>query len=159
MAEVVGQDGRRWQVRRRWVTFLGEDSASERFRRRLRRARDRAEGSDVLDFLALPSGDDPISVVLGVLGLLFVLLALAFFGFPLLVALVELLLLAALIALVLVARVVLRRPWAVQARADDGTSLWWRVVGWRASGRKIDEVTQLLEAGIDPQPERTTTPT
>ncbi len=113
----------------------------------------------MLDVLTWPDGDDPISLVLAGIGLLILMVVLALLGIPLLVALLELLFLALLIAVALVARVAFRRPWAVQAQADDGTSHWWRVVGWRASGRKIEEVAQHLEAGVDPAAERTTSRT
>jgi hypothetical protein len=45
------------------------------------------------------------------------------------------------------ARVVFRRPWAVEAVAPDGATHTWRVVGWQASGDAVDAVANALEHG------------
>jgi hypothetical protein len=74
---------------------------------------------------------------------------------PLLAALVDLVVLL-LVALVgLGARIVFRRPWIVEARADDGTVHRWRVVGWRAGGEGRDEIAQMLTAGVVPPADET----
>jgi hypothetical protein len=82
-----------------------------------------------------------------------VVLAAVFLVIPLLVAVFDVaLVLLAAIAGVLV-RIVLRRPWTVEARASDGTARQWRVVGWRASGRRRAEITEQLTAGVVPAPD------
>ncbi len=67
---------------------------------------------------------------------------------------VNVLALEAVLALVLLAggvlaRFVLRKPWIVEA-AVPGTAQRqaWKVVGWRASGRVVDEVARALESGV-----------
>ena len=82
-----------------------------------------------------------------------VVLAAVFLVIPLLVAVFDVaLVLVAAIAGVLV-RIALRRPWTVEARASDGTTQRWRVVGWRASGRRRAEIAEQLAAGVAPVPD------
>ncbi len=141
---ILGPDGRQWQVRRRWVPRLGADTVPGRLRRRLRRTMDKTRGAgDSLDVAdgCLSVDLDAIAVVAIVI--IAVLLA-VFVVVPLLVALVDLLLLALLAVLGIVGRVVLRRPWVVDALASDGQHLQWRVVGWRRSGERRDQVAQML---------------
>ena len=56
--------------------------------------------------------------------------------------------LASLVAVIvlLVARVLFRRPWVVQARGEQ-TTLEWEVVGWRATQRLIDDAAGRLDRG------------
>jgi hypothetical protein len=59
---------------------------------------------------------------------------------------IELMLVILLLFAGLFGRVVLRRPWIVQARSGDAV-LEWPVVGWRSSGRKIADVAGQLRSG------------
>jgi hypothetical protein len=147
--QVQGIDGTGWVVRRRWLPRLGDETLWSRFTGRVRsvsrRARDGADPTpDVFDF------DDGILV--GIAIVVFVLVA-VFLIVPLLVALVDLVLLLALGLLGVAARVVLRRPWTVEARSSAGTTLRWQVVGWRASGRHARHVVDELAAGRVPPPD------
>ena len=54
---------------------------------------------------------------------------------------------AILAVLILLARVVLRRPWTVEAVRADGEVQRWQVVGWRASGRRCAAVARQIETG------------
>lgn len=118
-----------------------------RFHRRYRQTVRRT--SDVAD--ADPGCLDVLGEGVAVAVVVIVVVAAAIFvGIPLLVAVVDLVIVVLLALLGLVARVVLRRPWTVEARAEDGTALDWRVAGWRASGERITEVEQLLAAGVEP---------
>jgi hypothetical protein len=45
------------------------------------------------------------------------------------------------------ARLVLRRPWTVRARAKDGRELTWKARGYRRSGRVRDEAAEALARG------------
>ena len=49
-------------------------------------------------------------------------------------------------------KVVLRRPWRVDAVLDGPTTrrLTWNVAGWRAAGRLAEQVETELAAGQDP---------
>jgi len=153
MAQVAGsakgQSGQNWVVRRRWAPRLGQDTAFGRLRRRMRALRRRARGlGEGID--AVPDGCvDVEALVIAVVVVVVVVLA-VFFVIPFLVALVDLVVVLLLALLGVMARVVFRRPWVVDARADDGTVLTWKVVGWRASGQRRDEIAQMLAAGITP---------
>lgn len=157
-----GPAGQRWVVRRRWAPRLGPDTLFGRFKRRItgtgRRSRELIEGLD-----AVPDGcvdaegllvGIVVAIVLVVVGLLLI-----FVVIPLLVALVDLLILLLLALLGILGRIVFRRPWTIEARADDGTIRTWKVVGWRASRDHRDEIAQLLAAGITPPPDDTPAPT
>ena len=126
--------GRTWRVRRRWT------------RRRLRwRGRAGREGWDLLDLTdAIELG--PLAVI----GIIAAVLLAVFFVIPLLVAALELLLLVVLLALGVVAKIVFRRPWEVDAETvgPPPDHRRWAVVGWAASGRAVDHVAQSLEAGL-----------
>jgi hypothetical protein len=73
---------------------------------------------------------------------------------PLLLFGIELILLGFLVGAAILGRGVLGRPWVVQARrtSDTAPALTWRVIGWRRSGRLIDEVARALAAGLEPSP-------
>lgn len=153
MAQVAGsaegQSGQNWVVRRRWTPRLGPDTVFGRLRRRFRAVRRRAKGlGEGID--VVPDGCvDLESLLIGVVLIVVVLLAI-FFVIPLLVTLVDLVIVLLLALLGVVARIVLRRPWTIEARADDGTVLTWKVVGWRASGQRRVEIAEMLAAGITP---------
>jgi hypothetical protein len=151
--EVVAPDGRTWRVARRWT----------RRRVRWRRVREKREGEgrwwEALDFLDVFHLADlhPALAIVGVVVL--VLLALGIgvvFVVPLLLALVDVLVIAAVLLVGAVARTLLGRPWEVEARtvgtpAEERT---WRVRGWRASARAVEQVAQGFELGQrDPAPE------
>jgi hypothetical protein len=83
-----------------------------------------------------------IAIVLLVLFVVFVL--------PLLVVAVEILLGVVVLLLGLVAKVVFRRPWAIDAFARDGTHLRWKEVGWRTTTARMEEITAALSHGVIP---------
>ena len=142
-------DGTTWVVRRRWLPGTSTDSIWARFRRRARRVISRTEDTVDLDPGCLELAGEGIVATLALIAL--VLLAL-FVVIPLLVALAEVAILVLLAAAILVARVVLRRPWIVEAVGGDGTVHRWDVVGWRSSGAACEAVGRHLEAGIVPPP-------
>lgn len=148
MAEsVTAPDGRKWIVRRRWMPRLGHESLWTRFSRRLRQTLRRAEdGADLDPGCAAEIGE---GIVAAVAVILFAL-ALFYVVIPLLVAIFDLLILLVLALLGALARVLFRRPWTVEARADDGTTLTWRVIGWRATHERCVQAAQRLQAGIEP---------
>jgi xanthosine utilization system XapX-like protein len=89
-------------------------------------------------------------------GLVLVLVLLVVFVIaPLVIALVELLAVLLVGTVAVAARVLFRRPWVVEAVSGDAVPqvLTWRVVGWRASAAKVDEVADQLEAGLGPTTE------
>lgn len=135
-------------VRRRWAPRLGQHTVLERMRRRFRSMRRHAggmgEGADVA------GGCVDLEALLIAVVVIAVLLLAVFFVIPLLLTLVDLVVVLLLALLGVVAKIVFRRPWTLEARADDGTTYRWKVVGWRASGQRRDEIAQMLAAGITP---------
>lgn len=147
---ILSPDGRQWRVRRRLVPRLGAETVLGRLRRRIRGTIDKTRSAgDALDVAdgCLSIDLDAIAVV--VIVIVAVLLA-VFVVIPLLVAIVDLLILVVLGLLGILARIVLRRPWVVEASAADGERHVWRVVGWRRSGERLDHIAQMLSAGIVP---------
>ncbi|MFZ6004706.1 MAG: hypothetical protein ACOYXM_12340 [Actinomycetota bacterium] len=144
---VVAPDGRRWVVRRRWLPRLGTETVwgrfHGRFRQTVRRVRDTADADPgcLADI-----GEGVVAAIVVTVGLLL----LVFVLFPLLLAVLDLLVILLLALLSVAGRVLLRRPWTVEASSDDDVSLSWKVVGWGASAAKIDEVSTHLAAGIRP---------
>ncbi|HEX7132324.1 MAG TPA: hypothetical protein VF228_07090 [Iamia sp.] len=132
-----------WEVHRRWVTRLGRENVGRRFGRRLRNAPDHLDVADGGCF----SGIDDL--IVGIVFVVVVILLIVFVA-PLVIFAVELLLLFVALILGLVARIVFRRPWAVDAFARDGTHLRWKAVGWRATTARVDEVTAALSHGVIP---------
>lgn len=149
---VASFGGQEWVVRRRWAPRLGQDSLFGRFRRRVKRMRKRAEGwADGID--VLPDGCVDLDDLLIGVAVIVAVIVLVLFVIPLLVSLIDLVIVLILALLSVVARIVFRRPWIIEARADDGTVRTWKVVGWRASRDRRDEIAQLLSAGVAPPDE------
>ncbi|MGN6692754.1 MAG: hypothetical protein ACTHN0_01125 [Aquihabitans sp.] len=135
-----------WKVKRRWIPRLGADTLWARFRRRFRktfrRAGDAADAGDG----CLDVGDGVVAAI----ALIIIGLVLIFVILPALVAIVDVVILLVLALGGLVARVLFRRPWLIDARDGTGRVLRWRVVGWKASAQRVDDVRHLLADGIVP---------
>ena len=143
---VVTPDGAEWTVGRRWMTRHVRRSWASR----------REAGSELLTGASFPGGDwagdgleGAVVIIAGLAVLALVLVPLLLFG-------VELIIVGFVLAASLLGRILLRRPWTVEARivrpAGSGRQLEWRVPGWRRSGKVIEEITQDLAAGRDPTP-------
>lgn len=141
---VRAPDGRSWRVRRRWVPRLGDETVWGRVRRRFRQVVRRVGDAADAEPGCLEIFGDGILIGLAVVA--FLLIAL-FVVIPLLIAIVDLAILLLLALLGIAARVLLGRPWQVQAVADDGTRLEWRIVGWQASADLVVQVEQCLVGG------------
>jgi hypothetical protein len=137
--KVTSPDGRTWTLGRHWMPR----------RRKLGRAKLR--DLDAPDFVP-DFGDD-----LGVIGVIILVFFAIIVGLVLVLVLfnvfaiaIELLILVLLLLWGVVARVVFRRPWTVFAKS--GSTLYTRqIVGWRASGRAINEIDQDLRSGVQLQ--------
>ena len=143
---VHGADGRAWIIRRHWMSF--------RPRWRGSRADIGAAPWDIADIGNLGlMADDFVgvgTVVTGILIVVVVFVVSAVIALPLLLLLGEVVLFLLLGFGVLVANVVLRRPWIVEARTHDGRKWYrWAVVGFRRTERIMDSVTSALRSGID----------
>lgn len=147
----MGRDGRRWRVGRQWTPRIGSETVLGRFRRRYRQATKRVDVADAghgcLELLG--EGLAIAAVALAVL------LLLVFGGLPILLALVDVVVVILLGLLGIAGRILLRRPWTVEAVGPDGTTAEWRVVGWRASGELVREIKRRIEQG-EPLPAITT---
>jgi hypothetical protein len=82
--------------------------------------------------------------------LIFVIVAVVavFFVIPAFVLLLEVVIVALLVISAIALRVLFRQPWLVDAVADEGTRLAWKVVGYRRSRRVVEEVAAQLQRGI-----------
>ncbi len=150
--EVTDPDGRRWIVRRRWVPRLPGETLWGRFRRRFVRRATRIRDWDGAGDLAgsFADGGDGIAGCLIGIGIVVGVLLLLVVVIPFLLAFVEVLVLVLLALLAVGARILFRRPWTVEAVADDGELLTWRIVGLRASGEQARKVAWALRAGPPP---------
>jgi hypothetical protein len=111
----------------------------------------RKKGGDVADFDLLEGLpgldlDEALLFVAAVLVVLLVLIPLLLFGF-------ELVLVGCVLAASLVGRVLLGRPWLIEARtvtpAAAGRVVQWKVSGWRQSNELVRDVAADLTAGRD----------
>ena len=132
---VTAFDGREWRVGRRWVPWRW------RMRRPVEGAGDLADGAGCLA--------EGLDGILGAIAVAIAVVLFVLFVVPVLIALVELTILALLVLLGVAVRIVLRRPWIIDARPGGsvGLPLSWKVVGWRRSGEVIQEVAAQLSAG------------
>jgi hypothetical protein len=147
---VQAPDGRMWVVRRRWTPRLGRGSTWARLRRRSKRSTEHADTAGGYSlFSAFLVDDFAVAVrwivIVVVASLLIVLSAFA--------AVVEVALLILLVLVGFGSRVLLDRPWTIEAVPDDGAPLAWLESGWRASADRRDQIATLLEAGITPPPD------
>jgi hypothetical protein len=144
---ISSPDGRAWKVRRRWV-----ERPLPNLRRRFRRGREEVKGEGVLDGLLVADATE---------GWAFLGIAIAV-GFAVLILLPLLGIALELIALLLVlvyglfARVVLRRPWIVEAvdAEDVEERAAFAVTGWRDSSAALRELRTAV--ATDGPPDRLT---
>lgn len=134
---VTDPQGNEWVVRRKWV------------HRRLRWRGKRGTG-DLLDGADLVSlgGDLPvIGVILMAIALLLFAIAAVMFIVPALIFIGELLIIVAIVGLGLLGRLLLGRPWTVEAQQVDADEAYeWKVSGWRASRDLVRTVSDQLRA-------------
>ena len=71
---------------------------------------------------------------------------------PLLLVLLDVIIVLILLAVSVAARVLLRRPWTVEATAPGHDRITAHVVGWRAALRRRDEIADSLRRGLRPEP-------
>ena len=141
---MTSPDGTRWHVRRHWL-----DRPLPDLRKRFKEYRQENTGEGMLDgFWFIDTGDSPwvgIALAIGVIVLVFVLL-------PLIGVAIELILLVLLLGSGLVGRVVLRRPWTVEAQNldDERLSASYAVKGWQRSGRAAKEIATAIELSGPP---------
>jgi hypothetical protein len=139
---LTSPDGDQWQVRRRWL-----DRPVPRIRRSLGKVNDEValesglEASSVGDSIPLAVG-----IAVAVALLVFILL-------PLIGVALEIVLLLMLLSSGIVGRVLLRRPWTIEAinLVHPQRSAAFAVKGWQRSTRAIDELVKTIPASGLPQ--------
>jgi hypothetical protein len=152
---VRSPDGTTWVVRRRWSSRLDVPTAWKRARRRTEQStRGATTAGDVSLASALLIDDGAVLVRWAIIAVVAVVLV--FMTTLLLV--VEVALLALVVLAGMGSRVVLRRPWTIEAVSDTGDRLTWKAVGWRASAARRDEVAEQLRSGRTPEPEDAPSP-
>lgn len=153
MATVTDPNGDVWTVRRRWIPHRTGIGFAARMRGRRGKKKRKGEESRWYDSADFGSGCLDLDGILVVVALLAGVLLLIFVGLPLLFLLLDLVWLVAVLVLGVVGRVVLGRPWDVEAVGPDGTRGRWRVKGFRAAGRKVSEIAQHVELGVPLRPD------
>src|SRR4051794_27665018 len=138
--KVSSPDGRQWRLGRRWLPR----------RRRIGRP-------DVGD-IGAPDWIPDFADDLGIIGTIILAVFAAIVAIVLVLVLLNVLAIALELTLVVVllvwgvvARVVFRRPWTVFAAS--GSTVYTRsIVGWRASGREIENMAARLRSGLQLEP-------
>jgi hypothetical protein len=145
---ISSPDGDRWRVRRRWM-----DRDAPNLRKRFGRGRKESDGW--FD-LPLPDLFDSAAGLAILAATVIVLLLLFFVLLPLIGLLLELLVLFVVLSSGLFGKLLLGRPWTVEARNldDPERSVAYAIKGYRRAG---DAVTELASAiGAVGPPERLT---
>ena len=135
MRDVKAPDGRRWRLRRRWISR----------KLSLKKLDDALSGADLGDFLSGFFDEIPV------IGLILAAVGLAIFIFFGLAFVIELLIVLALLFGTVVARFIFRRPWIVEASTNGQPkeTRYWHVVGWRRTNEVMRDIAQALQAGTD----------
>jgi hypothetical protein len=134
---LTSPDGDQWQVKRRWL-----DHPVPKIRRSMRGMNDEIAVEGGLEALASGIGDSiPVAIGVAIVVALFVLILLPLIGIA-----IEIAILVALLSSGIVGRVLLRRPWTVEAVNLDHPqqSAAFGVKGWRRSSGAIDELTRTI---------------
>jgi hypothetical protein len=141
---LTSPDGDQWQVRRRWL-----DRPVPKIRRSLGKADDQLAVEGGLETLFSGMGDSiPLAIGAAIVVALLVLFLLPLIGIAL-----EIAILIALLSSGIVGRVLLRRPWTIEAINLDHPqrSAAFAVKGWRRSSQTIDELTTTIPASGLPE--------
>lgn len=135
---VVDPQGNEWVVRRRWI------HRRLRWRGKGRRSLDLIDGADLVG----AGADLPVvGVILLVVALVLFAVAAVLLIVPALIFLVELLIIVVIVGLGLMGRLLLGRPWTVEARRSEPRQAFeWKVTGWRASSDLVQTVADQLRA-------------
>lgn len=140
---VTAPDGTRWRVRRRWL----DRPAPKPWTRWRRQRAHRDDGADVgsRGVEALLDGIDSLALAAAVVAALALVV---FVLLPLLGIALELAIVLALLASAVFGRVVLRRPWTIEAVGveDAGRRSAFAVTGWRRSRRALAALAAAIEA-------------
>ena len=139
---VTTPGGVAWTVRRRWLPHREGKGVVQRFRKRGK--------PDASNFVDLPFdiGDGGAGLVIAIV-IAVALFLLLLLGWPVLLLGIDLAWLLLVGVLGMIGRIVLRRPWRVEAVSAAERRNWF-VKGYRAAGERRDEVARQLTHGQNP---------
>jgi hypothetical protein len=145
--------GTAWTVRRRWVPHRDGVGFRARFAQRRSKRRDQRSGesreSAWYDGLDIPDFGADLEGLAIILAIVVAIVVLALFGWPLVLVGIDLAWLLLVSIFGVIGRVVLRRPWRVEARSGDERRHWY-IQGYRAAGRHRDEIARQFQHGQNP---------
>lgn len=153
-------DGDAWSVRRRWLPHSEGRGVRARFKRR--RARRAPQPPETPEKRRWYDWLDPVGGCLEPEGLwilvgLIVLVVLVVFGPAVVLLGVDLAWFVVAFVAGVIGRVVLGRPWRVEAlNSVSGERRNWAVRGFRGAGQLRDSLRAEFDAGWDPRPDVTT---
>ena len=99
----------------------------------------------------LDLGDEIAAIVIALVAFLVGVALFWWVLLPLLLVMLDVVIVLILLAASIVARVLFRRPWTVEATAPGHNRLSTHVVGWRAALRRRDEIADSLRHGLRPE--------
>lgn len=142
---VTAPDGVRWRVRRRWLQ-RSPPKPWTRWRRNRKRSDDGEVAAGWLPD-ALLTGADSLGGIGLVIGAVVVIAMFVFLLLPLIGIAFELALLIGFVLSGLFGRVVLRRPWTIEAVSPDAPARRraFAVTGWRRSRRSLAALAAAIE--------------
>jgi hypothetical protein len=144
---VTTPNGVEWKVRRRWIPHREGKGIVERFRTSRQRRKENGGGAEALaDLGGVDFGFEGLALAVGLIALILLLLL---FGWPLVLIGVDLIWLLGAGTLGLLGRLVLGRPWRVEA-VSTVERRTWHVQGFRSAGLSRDDLAAQLSAGINP---------
>ncbi|WP_117211982.1 hypothetical protein [Allorhizocola rhizosphaerae] len=146
---VTTPEGRGWAVRVVWQPRWR--ALARQFGGWRRKRRSSGWGDGVGDFVPA-FGDDILAVIAVIVGMVLFGVLFWFVLLPLVLLIVDVLVVVLLMLLAIPARVLLRRPWTVEAASadpDGDTESWFAadVVGWRRALDTRDDIAQKLASG------------
>ena len=133
-------DGATWTVRRRWIPHRDGVGVRARLKRRTKR------GLDALDIPDFGIDLEGIAIVIALVALLVIALV---FGWPILLLGIDLAWLLLVGIFGTIGRVLLRRPWRVEATTDAERYEWF-APGFRAAGHLRDDLANQFRHGAKP---------
>jgi hypothetical protein len=138
MRTVTAPDGATWQVKRHWI------SRRPKWRRHGRQLDRAVDVGDVADVGLSLFDDTPFAWIFVIIAAIAILL----FVTGIFALIIEILLIVIAVLGTLVAKVLFRRPWYVEA-SSTGHRRRWAVVGWKRTNEVMDELVRSIEAGTD----------
>lgn len=146
---VTTPDGTDWVVRRRWVPQRERSVVLRSLERRRLLQSERRRGDGWYHSLDLPAFGDELAAAAIVVAGVALLVVMLLFGWTLVLVGVSVVWIVLGTIVGTLARVVLRRPWWVEARSATERRDWY-VRGFKAAGAHRDEIARQFRHGQNP---------